>query len=129
MPPRSKRSAPAAKASGPLSYGNGHYLRGPDGVWRYSRTGAPVPGAHDLQLGAELVMEAPELHPAQLLCVEQAAAFCSIKPGSLRNMVARGAAPAPVLHVGVAPVWTAGVLRAWLETRPGHGGRPPRDKL
>jgi hypothetical protein len=35
-------------------YGNGHYKRDPTGVWRYTISGAPVPGGRDLLISDTL---------------------------------------------------------------------------
>jgi hypothetical protein len=112
---------PALASTGTVSilrsYGNGHYTKKAGGAWVYTLTGDPVPGAVDMRLGKKRVMWAPELHPEALLNVDAAAALVGIKPASWRREVGRGQAPAAVLHVGFTPVWTVGVIQAWLKKR------------
>lgn len=106
-----------------MLYGNGNYVRA-RGVWRYAQNGEPVPNATDRRIGGRLVLEAPEVHPDALLPIPAAARHCGVQARSWRVMVARRQAPAHVFRFGASPVWTTGVLDAWLSSRPGRGSRP-----
>jgi len=84
------------------------------GRWRYGINGRPVPNAKSMRVEGRLVPFAPELHPAALLSSERAAERAGYSSASWRSLVARGAAPLPVLRLSNAPVWTVGVIDAWL---------------
>lgn len=64
--------------------------------------------------------------------VAEAASHCRIQPGTWRDYVARGRAPAPDDPDEGAPAsrrrprWKAETVRAWQASRPGKGGRPKR---
>lgn len=106
--------------SAPRSYGDGaQYRRTDAGVWVYAATDEPVEGGVDLRLGRRTVLWAPELHPESLLTAAAAAELAGVQPRSWHRMVLRGQCPAPVLHIERTPVWTVGVVEAWLRTRPG----------
>lgn len=105
-----------------MAFGNGHYTR-TDGSWFYTLTGEPVPGAQDLRVGHRVVMDAPELHPAALLTIAQAAELAGVKADSWRRMVSRGLAPEPVFRFESTPLWTRPIIVHWKARRPGTGGR------
>lgn len=102
------------------AFGNGHYYF-KAGRWRYRINGRPVPHAKTMRVEGRLVPIAPELHPAALLSSERAAERAGYSSASWRSLVARGAAPAPVLRLANAPAWTVGVIDAWLDHVRGGG--------
>jgi len=107
-----------------LTYGHGHYVR--RGVWCYALTGAPVPGAVDLQIRGRIVISAPELHPDELLDTADAAKYWGCALGSWRQYVGRGSVPRPVLYLAGSPFWTRGVIDEWCVVHPAKRGRPRR---
>ena len=111
------------------TYGNGHYMRGEDGRWRYALSGELVKGAMDVRnkRGALVSMWAPELLPERLLCGAQAAALVGRTKNHWQVSVSKGHAPKPVGHVGTMAYWTTGVIKAWLRAR--AAAREPSGQL
>lgn len=158
--------------------GSGNYRRDPDGTWRYTADGSPVPGARDLLLseayapepdgaghrvvprawlrlrpghplawvheytavgerGPVLVpeaewrgraatvigMQAPELHPAHLLGVDEVAAVAGIAPVTVRAYLHRRQMPPPVARIAGSPVWSRPVVERWASTRSASSNR------
>ena len=64
-----------------------------------------------------------------LLGYREMAERAGIKPGTLRNYRHQGRLPPPDDEsVPDRPRWRASTFEAWMATRPGHGGRPPKTK-
>lgn len=68
--------------------------------------------------------------PQEMWGVAQAASHCGVQPGTWRDYVARGFAPAPDDPDDGAPPqrrrprWRPETVKTWHTGRPGHGGRP-----
>lgn len=158
--------------------GSGTYRRDPDGSWRYTSDGAPVPGASDLRLGevyapeeepsghrvvprswlglrpghplawvheytnvgargpvlvpAEewrrhetdvIGMQAPELHPSQLLGIDDVAAIAEVAAVTVRAYLHRRQMPVPIARIGGSPVWSRPVVERWASSRSGNRRR------
>jgi predicted DNA-binding transcriptional regulator AlpA len=80
-------------------------------------------GEWDRHADVPFGMCAPELDPRRLLDSDAVAALAGVTRATVAAYLARQLMPPPVSRVGNSPVWTRPVIRAWLATRPGRGGR------
>lgn len=62
-------------------------------------------------------MLAPELHPSQLIGMDELAERSGLAPATVRAHLHRGTLPPPVARVGGSPAWTRPVVEDWLATR------------
>lgn len=62
-------------------------------------------------------MLAPELHPSQLLGIDELAERSGLAPPTVRTHLHRGTLPPPVARVGGSPAWTRPLVEDWLATR------------
>lgn len=62
-------------------------------------------------------MLAPELHPTQLVGVEEVAGIAGISEVTVRAYVHRRQMPLPVTRVGGSPIWSRPVIEQWLRRR------------
>jgi predicted DNA-binding transcriptional regulator AlpA len=80
-------------------------------------------GEWDRHADVPFGMSAPEFDPRRLLDSDAVAALAGVTRATVAAYLARQLMPPPVSRVGNSPVWTRPVIRAWLATRPGRGGR------
>ncbi|MCU0268339.1 MAG: helix-turn-helix domain-containing protein [Acidimicrobiales bacterium] len=60
---------------------------------------------------------APELHPSQLLGIDDVAALLDVTASTVRAYLTRNQLPPPVAKVGGSPVWSRPVVERWASGR------------
>jgi predicted DNA-binding transcriptional regulator AlpA len=81
--------------------------------------------AWDERAPQPVAMDAPELHPHNLVGVDGVADLLGVTPGTVRSYVARGQLPKPIARPGGSPVWPRALIERWLATRRPHAPRTP----
>ena len=87
------------------------------------KLGVPWPEWEE-HAGTVVGMDAPELHPANLLTVADVGRLAGFTPEVVMDYVRRGSCPGPTVRLNRTPLWSRPVVVQWLARRRRRGSTP-----